>query len=109
LFSSLGLPELNGFVGEFLIFKGSFPLAPWATAGATLGLLLTAVFLLRFLERVFLGPLNPRWTALPDLDWRERLAVAPLLLLMVAIGVYPQVAVGWFNATTQAWLRGWGI
>ena len=44
LFSSLGLPGLNGFVGEFLIFKGVFPLAPWAAALSTLGLLVTAIF-----------------------------------------------------------------
>ena len=62
LFSSLGLPGLNGFVGEFLIFKGSFPLVTWATALSVIGLLVTAVFILGILQRVFSGPLNERWS-----------------------------------------------
>jgi NADH-quinone oxidoreductase subunit M len=53
IFSSLGLPGLNGFVGEFLIFKGVFPLAPWAAAISTIGLLVTAIFLLTLIQRVF--------------------------------------------------------
>lgn len=99
LFSSLGLPGLNGFVGEFLIFKGAFPLAPWAAALSTLGLLLTAVFLLTLLQRVFLGPLNEQWSAFADLTVRERLIVAPSIVLMFVLGVHPQLLVGLFNAT----------
>src|SRR5207247_8409594 len=60
IFASLGLPGLNGFVGEFLIFKGAFPLAPWATALSAAGLLLTAIFLLTLMQRVFHGPLNEK-------------------------------------------------
>ena len=75
LFSSLGLPGLNGFVGEFLIFKGVFPLAPWAAALATIGLLVTAIFLLTIIQRVFCGPLNPRWLQMPDLTLGERALV----------------------------------
>ena len=56
LFSSLGLPGLNGFVGEFLIFRGTFPLATWATALSVIGLLVTAIFILTILQRVFSGP-----------------------------------------------------
>src|SRR6185503_11481351 len=58
MFSSLGLPGLNGFVGEFLIFKGTFALTAWAAALATLGLLATAIFLLSVFQRVFTGPLK---------------------------------------------------
>ncbi|HWQ93735.1 MAG TPA: proton-conducting transporter membrane subunit, partial [Clostridia bacterium] len=100
LFSSLGLPGLNGFIGEFLIFKGSFPLAPVATSLALLGLLLTAVFILGILQRIFFGPLNPQWTAFPDLTVRERLLFAPALLLMLALGIYPQLVLGIVNSTT---------
>ena len=67
LFSSLGLPGLNGFVGEFLIFRGAFPLATWATALAVIGLLVTAIFILTILQRVFSGPLNEKWSEMPDL------------------------------------------
>ena len=59
LFSSLGLPGLNGFIGEFLIFKGAFPLAPGRRRCPLLGLLLTAVFHPHdYCKRVFRGPLN---------------------------------------------------
>ncbi len=99
IFASLGLPGLNGFIGEFLIFKGSFPLATWATALSVIGLLVTAVFLLTVIQRVFNGPLNPKWSAFPDLTWRERFIVLPATALMFLIGIYPQVVIGKFNAT----------
>src|SRR5436190_16967905 len=62
IFSSLGLPGLNGFVGEFLIFKGTFTLTAWAAAISTLGLLATAIFLLTILQKIFSGPVNPKWS-----------------------------------------------
>jgi NADH-quinone oxidoreductase subunit M len=99
LFSSLGLPGLNGFIGEFLIFKGSFPLVTWATSISVLGLLVTAIFLLGILQHVFSGPLNERWAAFPDLSARERLAVAPAIGLMFALGLYPQLVLGVINST----------
>ena len=58
LFASLGLPGLSGFVGEFLIFNGVFGLVPWSAAISVIGLLLTAVFLLRLIRKVFHGPLH---------------------------------------------------
>jgi NADH-quinone oxidoreductase subunit M len=94
LFSSLGLPGLNGFIGEFLIFKGSFPLVAWATSLSVLGLLITAVVILGILQRVFSGPLNPTWIAFPDLTTNERLALAPAIGLMFALGLYPQLILG---------------
>ena len=99
LFSSLGLPGLNGFVGEFLIFKGAFPLATWATALSTLGLLVTAVFILTVSQRVFHGPLNEKWSAFGDLTVSERLIVLPAIALMFVLGIYPQLALGAVNAT----------
>ena len=99
LFSSLGLPGLNGFIGEFLIFKGSFPLVTWATATSVIGLLLTAVFILGILQRVFYGPLGEKWVHLPDLTLGERLALAPAIGLMFALGLYPQLVLGVVNHT----------
>jgi NADH-quinone oxidoreductase subunit M len=101
LFSSLGLPGLNGFVGEFLIFKGTFPLANWAASISLVGLLLTAIFLLTILQRVFSGPLNERWSQMPDLTTGERLALAPAILLMFILGVYPQIVLGVVNSTAM--------
>jgi NADH-quinone oxidoreductase subunit M len=105
LFSSLGLPGLNGFIGEFLIFKGAFPIVTWATAISVFGLLFTAVFILGVLRRVFFGPLNERWVALPDLSGREQIAVAPAIGLMFVIGIYPQVLIGLFNSTVEAMVQ----
>ena len=99
LFSSLGLPGLNGFVGEFLIFKGVFPLATWATALSVIGLLVTAVFILTVIQRVFNGPLNAKWRAFGDLTLSERLIVLPAIGLMFVLGIYPQLAIGAVNAT----------
>jgi NADH-quinone oxidoreductase subunit M len=99
LFSSLGLPGLNGFVGEFLIFKGVFPLAPWAAAASVLGLLVTAIFILTILQRVFNGPLNEKWSRLPDLTLAERARVAAPIALMFVLGVWPQLVLGVISPT----------
>ncbi|MHB1936225.1 MAG: complex I subunit 4 family protein [Acidobacteriaceae bacterium] len=101
IFSSLGLPGLNGFVGEFLIFKGSFPLVTWATSLSLFGLLATAIFLLGILQRVFSGPLNEKWTALPDLTIAERLSLAPAIALMFVLGLYPQLILGFVNSAVM--------
>jgi NADH-quinone oxidoreductase subunit M len=101
LFSSLGLPGLNGFVGEFLIFKGTFPLAIWPASVSVLGLLLTAIFILTILQRVFSGPLNERWSQMPDLTMGERLALLPAIALMFVLGLYPQLVLGVINSTAM--------
>jgi len=101
LFSSLGLPGLNGFVGEFLVFKGVFPLAPWAAAVSTIGLLVTAIFLLTLIQRVFCGPLNQRWAQFPDLTTAERWLVVPSIALMFILGVWPQLILGMIDPTVM--------
>ncbi len=105
LFSSLGLPGLNNFAGEFLIFKGAFPLATWATALSMLGLLLTAVFILTILQKVFSGQLNERWSKLPDLTPTERIMVLPAIALMFLLGVWPQAVLGVTNSTVMEMVR----
>ncbi|MFN7134682.1 MAG: NuoM family protein, partial [Myxococcales bacterium] len=70
-FASLGLPGLAGFVAEFLVLAGAFGVFQWMTALAALGVVITAAYYLWTLQRVFLGPLNARYAALPDLNWRE--------------------------------------
>ncbi|MFQ6615660.1 MAG: NADH-quinone oxidoreductase subunit M [Fidelibacterota bacterium] len=89
--ASLGLPGLNGFVGEFLILLGSFPVHPVAVVLATLGVVLAAVYLLWLVERVFFGPVTREENAkLVDLVPREWAAVIPLVLAIVWLGVYPK-------------------
>lgn len=103
LFSSLGLPGLNGFVGEFLIFRGVFGLAPWAAATACLGLLATALFLLTFWQRVFHGPAAGAGVGFRDLEAGEVLTFLPLLALMFVLGIGPQLLIRLFNPLVTAW------
>jgi NADH-quinone oxidoreductase subunit M len=104
IFASLGLPGLNGFPAEFLIFKGAFPLAQWASSIAVLGLLMTAVFLLTVIQKVFSGPVNPKWEAMPDLTLTERLALLPAIALMFVLGLYPQLITGMVHSTVTQWV-----
>lgn len=106
IFASLGLPGLNGFPGEFLIFKGAFPLAAWAASISVLGLLMTAVFLLTVIQKVFSGPVHARWGAMPDLTTAERLILAPVIALMFLVGLYPQVITGMVHSTVMQWVAG---
>jgi NADH-quinone oxidoreductase subunit M len=99
MFSSLGLPGLNGFVGEFLIFKGSFAMAAAFTAIAVTGLLVTAIVFIRAMQSLFSGPLAESCSALPDLLRSEKLIVVPVALLMFAIGIAPQFVLNIFNTT----------
>ncbi len=93
--SSLGLPGLNGFVGEFTILLGAFNSSSlssfWFAGIATLGVILAAVYLLHMFQKVFLGRLDkPENKALVDISGREILILAPILILIVWIGIYPQ-------------------
>jgi len=99
MFSSLGLPGLNGFIGEFLIFKGSFAVAAWFTAVAAFGLLITAVVFLRAMQALFSGPLAESCSAFPDLLRGEKWVVVPVTLLMFALGIAPQFMFDIFNKT----------
>lgn len=99
MFSSLGLPGLNGFIGEFLIFKGSFAVAASFTAVAVFGLLITAIVFVRAMQALFSGPLAASCNAFPDLLRSEKLVVVPITLLMFAIGIAPQFIFNMFNAT----------
>ncbi|MDQ2824179.1 MAG: NADH-quinone oxidoreductase subunit M [Verrucomicrobiota bacterium] len=99
MFSSLGLPGLNGFIGEFLIFKGSFAVAASFTAVAALGLLVTAVVFMRAMQSLFSGPLEESCNAIVDLTRSEKLVIVPVALLMFAVGVAPQFVFNIFNTT----------
>ncbi len=103
LFSSLGLPGLNGFIGEFLIFRGVFGLAPWVAAVATLGLLATALFLLTFWQRVFHGPATGAGVNFRDLDATEIATLGPLIVLMFVLGIFPQLLAGLINPLVTTW------
>jgi NADH-quinone oxidoreductase subunit M len=127
MFSSLGLPGLNGFVGEFLIFRGVFGLTPWAASVATLGLLATALFLLTFWQRVFHGPPKtvggalrpdsasahdtsghkapptPTPSGFADVRGVEYTALVPLVALMFLFGIAPGLLTKLINPLVTAW------
>ncbi len=90
VFSSAGLPLLNGFIGEFTILSGAFAVSGvWALIGV-LGIILAAAYLLWLYQRTMFGPLKyDANRALPDLSPRERFIVLPLVILAFAIGIYP--------------------
>ena len=107
MFASLGLPGLNGFVGEFLIFRGVFGLAPWAASIALLGLLGTAIFLLTFWQRVFHGPPRGASTAgFRDVHGSEYVVWIPLIALMFILGIVPQLLAWVFNPLVTSWAGG---
>lgn len=90
-FSSVGLPGLNGFVGEFTILLGSFPNNPIATAFATFGVILAAWYLLTAVRKVMFGPLNPANNDLRDMNGREIVIALSLITLCFLIGLFPNI------------------
>ena len=90
MLSSVGLPGLNGFVGEFLILLGGFQSARWWTVVAVTGVILAALYLLWAYQRVFHGPAEGENATMPELRLSEFLTIAPLLVLIVFLGVYPK-------------------
>ena len=107
LFSSLGLPGLNGFVGEFLIFRGVFPLSWVAATVSVLGILVTAIVILTVIQKVFTGPVPERWASFPDMHTGERMSMAPVIVLMFLIGLLPQLIVDTINPTVVNLLAHW--
>ncbi|MHC4390238.1 MAG: complex I subunit 4 family protein [Planctomycetota bacterium] len=91
ILSSVGLPGLNGFVGEFLILIGTFRVSPLAAASAALGVVFGAVYLLTLYQKVMLGtPRDERYAHTEDLTAREWAVFIPILIPMFVMGIYPQ-------------------
>ena len=90
MLSSVGVPGLNGFVGEFLVLIGTFVTHRWyAVVGAT-GVILAALYLLWAYQRVFHGEPTGDNATMPDMTWKERWVMAPLLVAIIFLGVYPK-------------------
>jgi NADH-quinone oxidoreductase subunit M len=90
MLSSLGLPGLNGFVGEFLVLIGSFLTARWWTVVAATGVILAALYLLWAYQRVFHGEADEPNRTFPEMSLREGLVMLPLIGIIVFTGVYPK-------------------
>lgn len=98
--ASLGLPGLNGFVSEFLVVRGAWPVFSFYTALSMLGLLITGAYILKGIKKVLHGPLNEDWADHEmEINRREIAAMAPLMVLMLFIGVWPKWILSVINET----------
>jgi NADH-quinone oxidoreductase subunit M len=98
--ASLGLPGLNGFVSEFLVVRGVWPIFSLYTALAMIGLLITGAYILKGVRMVLHGPLNEKWLGHAlEINRREVIAIAPLMALMLIIGVWPSWILNVINQT----------
>jgi len=88
--SSIGLPGLNGFIGEFAILQGAFQAAPWIAVLATTGIILGAAYMLWLYQRAMFGPVSEVNTKMADLNAREIAYFVPLLIAAFWIGLYPK-------------------
>ena len=91
--ASLGLPGLNGFISEFLVVRGAWPILTVYTAISMLGLLFTGAYILKGIKKVLHGPLNEHWAhgehKLTEINTREILVMVPLMALILWIGIWP--------------------
>lgn len=110
--ANLGLPGLSGFWGEFWSLAGAIQQKEFITANgilffralapiAVLGIVITAGYMLIMIKKIFMGPVNEKWTWLPDMTPRELVSVLPLIFLMIFIGVYPSPLIDLFDASVQ--------
>lgn len=91
--ASLGLPGLNGFISEFLVVRGAYPIMTAYTVISMLGLLFTGAYILKGIKKVLHGPMNEHWAhgehRLTEINTREVLVMVPLMVLILWIGIYP--------------------
>jgi NAD(P)H-quinone oxidoreductase subunit 4 len=102
--ASAGIPGMVGFISEFLVFRGSFPVFPAQTLLCMVGTGLTAVYLLRLLDRVFFGRLSAQTLDLPKVLWKERIPGIVLAVLIVILGIQPGWLVALSEKTTAAFV-----
>jgi NADH-quinone oxidoreductase subunit M len=102
--ASLGLPGLNGFISEFLVVRGAWPVFTAATALSMIGLFFTGAYILKALKLVLHGPLNEKWSGhLTDMSKREMIIIAPLMILILSIGIWPAWILNVINRAVMIW------
>ncbi len=110
--ASLGLPGLNGFVGEFLIISGSFKAYPVYVFLSLFGLLVTGIYILKAIQKLLHGPYNEEWAEYDrsehrlEIERREVIALAPLVVLMLITGLYPNWVLDVINSGVVRFLGG---
>lgn len=104
-FASLGLPGMTGFIAELSVLTGTYAAAPILAGLALIGIVVTAAYMLWMLQRVLLGPLNPKWEKMPDADAREVISIAPLMALTLFFGIIPGAVMSFFGNASEAIIR----
>ncbi|MFA7000733.1 MAG: NADH-quinone oxidoreductase subunit M, partial [Candidatus Omnitrophota bacterium] len=100
--ASLGLPGLSGFVSEFLVLLGTYITSKTWAALALIGVILAAAYLLTMIRKVLLGPANPKWNGIAEINLREILTLVPLALLILAVGIYPKIVLDYMTPAVQS-------
>jgi NADH-quinone oxidoreductase subunit M len=104
---SLGLPGLGGFVSEFLVVRGAWPVFTLATALSMIGLFFTGAYVLKALKQVLHGPLNEKWGHhLKEINLRELVVISPLMALMLVIGFWPASLLELINRAVMLFFKG---
>jgi NADH-quinone oxidoreductase subunit M len=105
--ASLGLPGLNGFISEFLVVRGSWPVFTLFTALSMIGLFFTGAYILKGIKKVLHGPTNEHWIGqISEMNFREIVVISPLLILMLLIGIWPAWILGVINSAMQMLFKG---
>lgn len=99
--ASIGLPGLNGFIGEFLIILGGFTASRWAGVLAATGIIIGAAYMLWLYQRVFFMETNEKLTGLHDMDMREIMTLLPMVVFVFWIGVYPDTFLSFMHPSVQ--------
>jgi NADH-quinone oxidoreductase subunit M len=107
-FASLGLPGLSGFVAEFLVLLGAFPVMGFLTAIASAGVVITAGYLLWMLQRVVMGVLPEKYEGLLDASPRELVTLVPLIALILTVGLYPEAILRFINSSVLVLVKAIG-
>jgi NADH-quinone oxidoreductase subunit M len=102
-FAAIGLPSMSGFISEALVFVGAFSVDSIRiiTIISTLGILLGAGYMLWTLQRIFFGPLNDKWAALKDIEFREYAMFIPLTIIIIFLGIYPSAMLDIMNTSVN--------
>lgn len=108
-FASLGLPSLVGFIGEVMVLLGAFAFSKWLAAIATIGMLLTAGYILLTMQRVYLGQARDEHGGFADCSRWEYLTLLPLAACSIFFGVLPSTAIDVYASSTRAFLRFFGL
>ncbi len=101
-FAAIGLPGLSGFISEAFSFLGAFQTFRWLTIASAFGIVLTAGYMLWTLQRVFLGTLPERWNDLTDINTREMIMLIPLGIIVLVLGLYPNLMLDVMNTSANA-------